>query len=44
VATRVVFAEDDYLVREGVRQLLETRPELARGNAGRLDDRAEEAR
>ena len=25
---RIVFAEDDYLVREGVRRLLETRPEL----------------
>ncbi|HYX88872.1 MAG TPA: response regulator transcription factor, partial [Gaiellaceae bacterium] len=29
VAIRVVLAEDDYLVREGVRTLLGTRPELA---------------
>jgi DNA-binding NarL/FixJ family response regulator len=28
VAIRLVLAEDDYLVREGVRRLLETRPEL----------------
>jgi DNA-binding NarL/FixJ family response regulator len=28
LAIRIVLAEDDYLVREGVRRLLETRPEL----------------
>jgi DNA-binding NarL/FixJ family response regulator len=28
MAIRVVLAEDEYLVREGVRQLLETQPEL----------------
>ena len=28
MAVRVVLAEDAYLVREGVRQLIESRPEL----------------
>jgi len=28
MAIRLVLAEDEYLVREGVRQLLETQPEL----------------
>jgi DNA-binding NarL/FixJ family response regulator len=42
VAIRIVLAEDSYLVREGVRRLLETQPDLevAATNSARSTSRS----